>query len=66
MTKDITYLIKRIKGDVINYLTLRNIEYTPNTVEDATNEVISIAGITIGEDKYFHQDVIDAVNNVLE
>ena len=66
MTQDITYLIKRIKKDVINYLTLHNIEYTPNIIEDVVNEVISIAGITIGEDKYFHQDVIDAVNNILE
>ena len=66
MTQDITYLIKRIKQDVINYLTLHNIEYTPNTVENVVEEVISIAGITIGEDKYFHQDVIDAVNNILE
>ena len=66
MTQNITYLIKRIKSDIVNYINLHDILLTPEMIEAAVQEVISMAGITIGEDTYFRQDVIDAINVVRE
>ena len=63
MDRDVTQLIKQIERDIINYITLHSIEFTPKMIEAAVNDVVQMTGISLGEDKYLHQDVVDAVKN---
>lgn len=66
MNQDITHLVKQIRKDIINYLKIHSIETTRDKIEEAVNQVINMSGISLGEEGYIHQDIIDAIDNIIK